>query len=91
MLSSVLRSERAVQVSVAIMRTFVRLRLMLSSNATLSKRLDELEKQYDEQFAAVFEAIRQLMEEDDAKSTRPRIGYHTEVDDRSRASQHARS
>lgn len=78
MLSSVLRSERAVQVNVAIMRTFVRLRQMLSSNATLSKRLDELEKTYDEQFAAVFEAIRQLMDGDQEEKARPPIGYQTE-------------
>ncbi|NOY83192.1 MAG: ORF6N domain-containing protein [Kiritimatiellaeota bacterium] len=61
MLSSVLRSPRAVQVNIAIMRAFVRLRQMLASNADLQRRLDELEARYDEQFRAVFEAIRQLM------------------------------
>ncbi|MEO8362569.1 MAG: ORF6N domain-containing protein [Vicinamibacteria bacterium] len=61
MLSSVLRSPRAVQVNVEIMRAFVRLRRMLESNAELSRKLDVLERKYDGQFRAVFEAIRELM------------------------------
>jgi hypothetical protein len=61
MLSSVLRSERAVQVNVEIMRAFVRLRQLLTENAGLARRLDELEARYDRQFKAVFDAIRQLM------------------------------
>jgi hypothetical protein len=61
MLSSVLRSERAVRVNIEIMRAFVRLRQMLAGNADLSRRLDDLEQRYDHQFGAVFEAIRQLM------------------------------
>src|SRR4051794_12378511 len=55
MLSSVLRSERAVQVNVQIMRTFVRLREMLSSNAALARKLNELERKYDQNFKAVFD------------------------------------
>jgi hypothetical protein len=61
MLSSVLNSERAVLVNIEIMRTFVKLRRMLSSNAELSGRLDELESKYDRQFKVVFDAIRALM------------------------------
>ncbi len=61
MLSSVLHSERAVSVNVEIMRTFVRLRQMLASNAELSRRLAALESKYDSQFKVVFDAIRQLM------------------------------
>jgi len=61
MLSSVLNSERAVQVNIEIMRAFVKLRQMLASNAELSRRLDELESKYDRQFKVVFDAIRQLM------------------------------
>jgi hypothetical protein len=61
MLSSVLRSKRAVSVNIEIMRAFVRLRQMLASNATLERRLKELEKEYDAQFKVVFDAIRQLM------------------------------
>ncbi|MBP1721047.1 MAG: hypothetical protein H6Q50_559 [Deltaproteobacteria bacterium] len=61
MLSSVLRSPRAIQVNIEIMRAFVRLRRMLSAHRDLARKLDELEKKYDEQFAVVFEAIRQLM------------------------------
>lgn len=61
MLSSVLRSKRAVSVNIEIMRAFVKLRQMLASNAELARRLDELESKYDKQFRVVFEAIRQLM------------------------------
>lgn len=61
MLSSVLRSSRAVQVNIEIMRTFIRLRQILSSNVELAKKLDMLEKKYDAQFRVVFEAIRRLM------------------------------
>src|SRR2546428_8335099 len=61
MLSSVLRSARAVQVNIAIMRTFVRLREMLLSNADLARKLADLENKYDAQFKVVFDAIRELM------------------------------
>ena len=61
MLSTVLNSERAIQVNIEIMRAFVRLRQMLSSNAQLARKLDALEKKYDAQFKVVFDAIRQLM------------------------------
>jgi ORF6N domain len=56
MLSSVLRSKRAVAVNIEIMRAFVRLRQMLASNAQLARRLDALEKKYDAQFKVVFDA-----------------------------------
>jgi hypothetical protein len=61
MLSSVLRSNQAISVNVEIMRTFVRLRRMLTSNAEQAKKLEELEKKYDSQFRVVFDAIRELM------------------------------
>jgi hypothetical protein len=61
MLSSVLNSERAVQVNIAIMRTFVRLREMLLSNTELARKLAALENKYDAQFKVVFDAIRELM------------------------------
>jgi hypothetical protein len=61
MLSSVLRSPRAVQVNIEIMRAFVRLRQMLQTNADLARKLAVLEKKYDAQFKAVFDAIRGLM------------------------------
>lgn len=61
MLSSVLRSKRAIQVNIEVVRAFVRLRLLLTSNAELSHRLDDLEGKYDRQFKVVFDAIRQLM------------------------------
>ena len=61
MLSSVLKSRRAIQVNIEIMRAFVRLRQMLASNTQLARKLAELEKKYDAQFKVVFDAIRQLM------------------------------
>jgi hypothetical protein len=61
MLSSVLRSPRAVQVNIEIMRAFVRLRRMLGANEELARKLDALEHKYDSQFRAVFQAIRELM------------------------------
>ena len=60
-LSSVLRSKRAIQVNIAIMRAFVQLREMIASNKGLARRLNELEKKYDGQFRVIFEAIRELM------------------------------
>ena len=75
MLSSVLHSERAIQVNIAIMRAFVQLREMIGSNKTLARRLNELEKKYDSQFRAVFEAIRSLMAEPEPKVKR--IGFKT--------------
>lgn len=73
MLSSVLNSERAVQVNIAIMRAFVKLREMIASHKDLAKRLDALEKKYDSQFKVVFDAIRQMMKPPD--KPRRRIGY----------------
>jgi hypothetical protein len=78
MLSSVLRSPRAVQVNVEIMRAFVRLRRILAENAGLAQRLDELEKKYDVQFRVVFDTIRQLMQPPEPK--KKRIGFVTDDD-----------
>ncbi|MHB8143730.1 MAG: ORF6N domain-containing protein [Thermoleophilia bacterium] len=74
MLSSVLNSERAVSVNIEIMRAFVRLRRMLASNAELSRKLNALEKKYDAQFKAVFDAIRALMAPPKPKKKQP-IGF----------------
>ena len=70
MLSSVLRSPRAIRVNIEIMRAFVRLRFLLSSNAELAHRLDELEEKTDEHFQIVFDAIRQLMSPPNPKQER---------------------
>jgi hypothetical protein len=77
MLSSVLRSRRAVLVNIEIMRAFVRLRQLLAAHADLQRRLDELEAKYDAKFRVVFEAIRQLMEPP-AKPRKP-IGFSTQT------------
>jgi hypothetical protein len=74
MLSSILRSDRAVNVNIEIMRAFVRLRHMLAANADLARKLDALEKKYDAQFKVVFDAIRELMGPPDLKKKR-RIGF----------------
>ena len=74
MLSSVLNSERAIEVNIAIMRAFVRLRAMLATHADLARRLNELEQKYDEQFRVVFEAIRELMAPEPVPPSR-RIGF----------------
>jgi hypothetical protein len=76
MLSSVLRSKRAIQVNVEIMRTFVRLRQMLTGNAELNRKLVALEKKYDAQFKVVFDAIRELMKPPELRKKRP-IGFAT--------------
>ncbi len=73
MLSSVLRSQRAIQVNIEIMRAFIRLRKMLASHAELARKLTALEKKYDAQFKEVFEAIRQLMTPPEPK--RRSIGF----------------
>ncbi len=76
MLSSVLNSPRAIKVNIEIIRTFVRLRQMLASNAELSGKLKELEKKYDAQFRVVFDAIRSLMTPPEPKMQK--IGFRAE-------------
>lgn len=62
MLSSVLNSERAIQVNIQIMRAFVKLKEMLSTHKDLKQKIEEMEKKYDYQFKIVFDAIKQLLE-----------------------------
>jgi hypothetical protein len=76
MLSSVLRSPRAIQVNIAIMRAFVRLRQLLSSHAALARKLADIEKKYDAQFRVVFDAIHRLMAPDPPPPRR-RIGFRS--------------
>jgi hypothetical protein len=73
MLSSVLRSERAIEVNIAIMRAFVQLREMLASNVKLARKLKQMEKKYDKQFKIVFDAIRALMAP--PEKPRKKIGF----------------
>jgi hypothetical protein len=80
MLSGVLNSERAIQVNIEIMRTFVKLRQMLASNAQLARKLKALEKKYDEQFRVVFEAIYKLMDVSEEKKKR-QIGFKREKEE----------
>ena len=76
MLSSVLRSRRAVEVNIEIMRAFVRLRKILSTHADLARTLEALEKRYDAQFKVVFDAIRALMAPP-VPEEKPRIGFRS--------------
>ncbi|MEK6681956.1 MAG: ORF6N domain-containing protein [Nitrospirota bacterium] len=73
MLSSVLNSERAIHVNIAIMRAFVKLREMLATHKDLARKLEEMEKKYDAQFKVVFDAIRQLMATPEPK--KKKIGF----------------
>jgi len=73
MLSSVLRSERAVLVNIEIMRTFVKLRRILESHEELARKLADLEKRYDDQFKVVFDTIRELMSQEPAPTRK--IGF----------------
>jgi len=77
MLSSVLHSPRAVEVNIAIMRTFVQLRRLMDSNRDLGRKIEAMEKKYDEQFAVVFNAIKRLIAEDGTRKARPKrsIGF----------------
>lgn len=73
MLSSVLNSERAVQVNIQIMRTFTRLREMLMTHKDLKDKIEAMEKKYDYQFKIVFDAIKELLEP--PKKTKKKIGF----------------
>lgn len=77
MLSSVLRSRRAVEVNIAIMRTFVQLRRLMDSNRELARKVEAMEKRYDETFATVFAAIKELISAPgvDAVPAKRRIGF----------------
>ena len=70
MLSSVLNSERAIEVNILIMRSFIKLREMISTHKDLAKKLEDLEQKYDSQFKMVFDAIRQLMTPPEPKKKR---------------------
>ena len=73
MLSGLLNSDRAIKVNIEIMRAFVQLRKLIDSNKELAKKIEKLESKYDEQFKIVFEAIRQLISEDEKPKSK--IGF----------------
>jgi hypothetical protein len=80
MLSTVLRSEQAIEVNILIMRAFVKMREMLTTHKDLIKQLEALEKKYDKQFAIVFDAIRQLMAPPPATPAK-KFGFRRESDE----------
>ncbi len=73
MLSSVLNSDRAIQVNIQIVRTFTRLRNMLTTHKDLKRKIEAMEKKYDENFQIVFEAIKLLFDEEEKPKVK--IGY----------------
>jgi hypothetical protein len=77
MLSSVLRSKRAVEVNIAIMRTFVKLRQILADNALLRRKIESMERKYDEQFQQVFTVLKCMI----AEKTKPKqpFGFHSKT------------
>ena len=74
MLSSVLRSERAIAVNIQIVRAFVQLKRMLATHADLARKIESLERKYDAQFRGVFDAIRELMSPQENPKKQP-IGF----------------
>jgi hypothetical protein len=77
MLSSVLRSKRAVQVNIAIMRTFVKLRRILEDNALLRRKIESMERKYDEQFQQIFTVLKYMIA-DETKPKQP-FGFHSKT------------
>ena len=75
MLSSVLRSQRAVEVNIAIIRTFVQLRSLMQSNKLLAEKIEKLEEKYDQNFQIIFDAIKQLITADSIPTKE--LGFHT--------------
>ncbi|MBI9060606.1 MAG: hypothetical protein JEZ14_01370 [Marinilabiliaceae bacterium] len=75
MLANVLNTTTAVETSVLIVRAFIKLRELLSTNKELERKLLELESKYDKQFKVIFEAIRELIQNEQLRKNRPRIGF----------------
>jgi uncharacterized protein Yka (UPF0111/DUF47 family) len=73
MLSSVLNSDRAIQVNIEIIKSFVRLRKLLATHKELQKKIEDMEEKYDDQFRIVFQAIKQLLQEE--KKPKRKIGF----------------
>lgn len=80
MAANVIKSPTAAEVSIHVVRTFVRLRQMLASHRDLARKLDELERRYDAQFKVVFDAIRELMRPPSVEQKRRRIGFQVPTD-----------
>lgn len=78
MLANVLNTQTAIETSVLIVRAFVKLREILSTHKDLERKILELESKYDNQFKLIFEAIRELMQQEQLDKDRPMIGYKIE-------------
>ncbi len=79
MLASILSSDKAIQVNILIVRAFIKLREMLSSNVDLRRKILEMEQKYDQQFQEVFLAIRKLIEPPKPPKPKKEIGFHTRM------------
>jgi phage regulator Rha-like protein len=79
MLSSVLKTERAIQVNIQIMRTFTKIREMLATHKNLKQKIEEMEKKYDYQFKVVFDTIKKLLEP--PQTSRKKIGFQVKEKD----------
>ncbi len=77
MLANVLNTPTAVETGVLIVRAFVKLRELLSTHKELERKIIELEAKYDKKFKLIFEAIRELMHQDQLNKNRPGIGFKT--------------
>jgi len=82
MLSSVLNSDRAVQMNIAIMRAFLQLRAMLATHEDLKRKIMHMERRYDARFQAIFAALREML--DEPEPSKRQIGFHTQLDKKSR-------
>ena len=82
MLASILNTPVAIQTSVLIVRAFVKLREIMSTDKELARKLSDLEVKYDKQFKAVFQVLRELMQKETAIKERPRIGYKISREDK---------
>lgn len=77
MLSSVLNSDRAIKVNIAIMRAFIKLRRMISAHKEMRRKIEEMEKRYDKQFKVVFTALKELLDQPkEPQKPKPKIGFH---------------
>lgn len=89
MLSSVLHSRRAIEVNIAIMRTFVKLRQILATNAALRRKIEAMERKYDEQFKHVFAVLSEMVMPD--RKPKTQIGYLTEAAGHAKRSKRAKA
>ncbi len=80
MVANLLRSPRAIGMSIEVVRAFINLRHLAVTHRELAARINELENKYDKQFQVVFDALRELFDDDEQQSKKKPVGYHTELE-----------